>query len=382
MNFNIYNILIIAGIIQGLIFTVIVSFNKKYRARSTLFLVGLIFVYSINILSYILANIGLMSLTKMYNTIFLPLAATIPVFIYFYVVLFIDPSKKIQLKEKLLFLPFIIFLVLTLFFRIQYFLGDNNETLNPYYIKVIHINETFSVLYSIVLLTIAVIKIHLKQKQQEKFNSQIIRSDLKWLFFSISYILFFTFYWAYLVYLNIYTVQEEKVSFYYLWLIVTALIYWLGHIGIYKYGIISERKKIRQYLEKNNPLRTDNTNINLEKSNTTDQYIGMLEKLLVNDKIYLDSNLTLENVSELLHLSPSYLSRIIHNDMKTSFPDYLNSFRIEEAKSYLINPEFSNYTIIAIGLEAGFNSKSSFYNVFKKATGKTPLAYKKEMTSN
>jgi len=51
---------------------------------------------------------------------------------------------------------------------------------------------------------------------------------------------------------------------------------------------------------------------------------------------------------------------------------------VNEAKSYLKNPEFSNYTITAIGLEAGFNSKSSFYEVFKKATGTTPFSYKKE----
>ena len=67
--------------------------------------------------------------------------------------------------------------------------------------------------------------------------------------------------------------------------------------------------------------------------------------------------------------------------MNTSFPDYLNSFRIEEAKSYLKNPEFSKYTIVSIGLEAGFNSKSSFYSVFKKTTGETPAAFKKGIRS-
>ena len=67
--------------------------------------------------------------------------------------------------------------------------------------------------------------------------------------------------------------------------------------------------------------------------------------------------------------------------MNTSFPDYLNSYRIEEAKSYLKNPEFSKYTIVSIGLEAGFNSKSSFYSVFKKATGQTPATFKKGIRS-
>ena len=102
---------------------------------------------------------------------------------------------------------------------------------------------------------------------------------------------------------------------------------------------------------------------------------------MVYEKLYLDSNLSLEKVAENLQLSPSYLSRIINSELNTSFPDYLNSLRVNEAKKYLINPEFSNYTIVAIGLEAGFNSRSSFYNVFKKVTGKTPMAFQKENIS-
>ena len=64
--------------------------------------------------------------------------------------------------------------------------------------------------------------------------------------------------------------------------------------------------------------------------------------------------------------------------MDTSFTNYVHSFRIKEAKTYLSNPEFSSYTMVSIGLEAGFNSRSAFFDVFKKETGKTPLQYKKD----
>jgi len=161
------------------------------------------------------------------------------------------------------------------------------------------------------------------------------------------------------------------------------MIYWLGHIGLYKYGIVADRKKIREYLNKNDSIsqESNNNTSGYSSSKHTNAYIEALEKLLLQDKIYLDSSLTLDTVASNLNLSPSYLSKIIHNELNTSFPDYLNSYRIEEAKNYLKNPDFSNYTIVSIGLEAGFNSKSSFYNVFKKATGKTPLAYQREQIS-
>lgn len=378
MELNIWNSIIIAGIIQGFIFTCIVLFNKKYHAKSTYFLVGLILIYSISNLTYILPDIGVMSLYTMYNTLFIPFASIIPVMIYFYVVFFLNTHKILQLRDKLLFLPFCVLLILTLFFRIKYFTGSKEDVLEPFYIKVILFNETFSVIYSIVLLTISIIRIYKAQKQMKVFDAKIIHHDLKWLFITIAVILFFTFYWAYLTYLNIYSEQSGQVSFYFLWIVVAALIYWLGHIGIYKYGLITERKKIRLDLEKSKVFQKAPTSSNESNSKFDNEYLEQLDHKLIKDKIYLDPNLSLHSISEELQISPSYLSRMINSELGISFPDYLNSFRINEAKIYLQNPEFSKYTITAIGLEAGFNSKSAFYDVFKKCTGKTPAAYKKE----
>ncbi|WP_387959842.1 helix-turn-helix domain-containing protein [Geojedonia litorea] len=332
---------------------------------------------------YIIPDIGLMSLLDMYAYLYIPLAAIDGPIIYFYVIYFLYPKRKAKWLEKSIFLPFIIALLFTFYFRVQVLLGNHTvDPINPNYRTLVLFTEMFSVVFSIILLGILVYKTIHFEKESQTFNKEIVRNDIKWLKITLIIIWLFTFLWAYLTVRNMY-IKSGQVVFYSLWLGLAVMIYWLGHVGIYKYGIISDRQKIRNYIDKDlsasikDSLSTDNP-----ISNHKNEYIEALENLLIHEKKYLDSNLTLESVSETLNISPSYLSRIVHSELNTSFPDYLNSFRIKEAERYLRNPEFSKYTITAIGLEAGFNSKSSFYEVFKKATGKTPLTYKNEKLSN
>ena len=378
MDFNIYNVLIIVGIIQGLIFTAVVIFSKKYHSRSTFYLVALIFCYSFGNLMYILPDIGTMPLLTMYGYLYLPIASIDGPIMYFYVFYLLYPSKKPKIIERLLFAPFIFFLILTLYFRFRNILGiDTVDPINPTYRYIVNFHEMFSVAFSAVLLVVMIAKIVVFEKKNKEFDINVIKSNLRWLKTTLSVILLFVFLWGYLTFENLFITYGETV-YYSLWLGLAVLIYWLGHIGIYKYGIIAERKKIRQFLSS---IQTFTKEPSKSSASTipknSNEYIVALENLLTHHKIYLDSGLTLEHVAGRLQLSPSYLSRIIHTELNTSFPDYLNSYRIKEAKAYLKNPEFSNYTITAIGLEAGFNSKSSFYDVFKKATGTTPYAYQK-----
>nr|WP_299343881.1 helix-turn-helix domain-containing protein [Allomuricauda sp.] len=97
---------------------------------------------------------------------------------------------------------------------------------------------------------------------------------------------------------------------------------------------------------------------------------------LETEKPYLDPNLSLQTSSDHLSISSGYLSQIINQLSGTNFSEFVNMYRVGCAKNMLIDSEFHNYTIAAIGLEAGFNSKSAFYNAFKKHSGLTPTAYR------
>ncbi|WP_187269495.1 helix-turn-helix domain-containing protein [Flagellimonas hymeniacidonis] len=105
-------------------------------------------------------------------------------------------------------------------------------------------------------------------------------------------------------------------------------------------------------------------------------YYKELLKWFEKEKPYLNPYLNLLIVSEYLNISGGYLSQIINKISGSNFSDFINVYRLNEAKEMLTGPSFSNYTILAIGLEAGFNSKSAFYTAFKKYTGITPSEYR------
>ncbi len=120
-----------------------------------------------------------------------------------------------------------------------------------------------------------------------------------------------------------------------------------------------------------------------ESSNLRDeQKEVMVEKLLnyvSTEQPYLEPELTLSELAEQVEIPSHYLSQVINEKIKKSFGDFINSYRIEKAKAMLADDQFSHYTIIATAYEAGFNSKTAFYEAFKKFTGSTPSKYRKSL---
>ena len=106
----------------------------------------------------------------------------------------------------------------------------------------------------------------------------------------------------------------------------------------------------------------------------TDRIAAKLRKAMTADKLYLNPNLSLWILARHTGVSENYISQVLNEVIGQNFFDFVNSHRIEAAKSNLRD---SDDTILAIALDAGFNSRSSFYSAFKKVTGQTPTAYRK-----
>jgi len=121
---------------------------------------------------------------------------------------------------------------------------------------------------------------------------------------------------------------------------------------------------------------TKYSTIKLNEQNA-EAILERIHELMEKQKPFLDFDYTLSQMAKDLKVSPNILSMIINSKLNNSFPDFINSFRIKMAIELLEKANKKNLTIEAIAYDSGFNNRTSFYNAFKKQTGKLPREYLK-----
>ena len=102
-----------------------------------------------------------------------------------------------------------------------------------------------------------------------------------------------------------------------------------------------------------------------------------LQRAMNEKKMFLNCGLTLANLSRHLKTNRTYLSLTIRKNCNSSFVDYVNLHRVNEARKLLSDVSTKNYTLEAICKMAGFQSKSTFNNAFKKFVGLTPSEFRR-----
>jgi AraC-like DNA-binding protein len=117
-----------------------------------------------------------------------------------------------------------------------------------------------------------------------------------------------------------------------------------------------------------------------EKSTLTgeraERYLSRLLQCMKEKKPFTDGDLSLQKLAQGLSISPHHLSQIINERLGQTFSDFINSYRVEEAKRRLLDPAFKHLSLLGIAIDVGFNSKSSFNSVFKKHTNMTPSEFR------
>ncbi len=106
-----------------------------------------------------------------------------------------------------------------------------------------------------------------------------------------------------------------------------------------------------------------------------------IRQTMESQKLFLDSNCSLDSVAKATKIQTYLVSHVVNNSIGSSFPDFLNRYRIEEAKQRLSLPKYRHNKVASIAYDCGFNSLSSFNLAFKKMTGTTPTKFQLHQTT-
>jgi AraC-like DNA-binding protein len=180
------------------------------------------------------------------------------------------------------------------------------------------------------------------------------------------------------------------------WIFSAAVLFilFIGYFGIKQVGIFTEKREVPMVYdavgtvfitEKNDILLTDENDLiekkKYQKSGLSEEQAVQtqhdLSKLMSNEKLYKNSELTLADLAARLDIHPNYLSQVINDKEGVNFYDYINLLRVEEFKRLATLPESQRFTLLSLAYDCGFNSKSSFNRAFKKATNRSPSEYLK-----
>jgi AraC-like DNA-binding protein len=104
-------------------------------------------------------------------------------------------------------------------------------------------------------------------------------------------------------------------------------------------------------------------------------FLKTLLDFMEHQQPFLDPEINLANLSHRMKVKPEYLSAVINSTLNQNFFDFVNRYRVKEFKRRAINLQKTNYSILGIAYDCGFNSKASFYRAFKKFEKQSPSVF-------
>lgn len=369
MDSNFFNFLLIAGAIQGFIFNGVTLLSQKKVDKVIIFLNLTVFFLSLN-------NLQAWLIAKEFRFDFFFLRQfLVPWYMFimpmFY--MFLIHYLKIQDKVKKILNIAVILFVVELILR-TYFIMNASESDVSMIKKYTSIEEITNATFAILLFCKC---LEIVFKQSKLLDFIVSYDDIKWLKRFLVLGGFVLSFWVLAIVLNTYFNDDR--AYYPLRLATSILLYWIGYQGFFRYTLVHDRILLRGKLAALKPETTQKPVPQTDNglSEKHQQEFFAIANYIVAEQRFLDAKLSLEQLSDELEISAGHLSKLINTYSEYNFSDYINSLRVTQAKAFLKDDDFDNYTIVAIGLECGFNSRSTFYTAFKKFTNQTPSEYRK-----
>ena len=365
------NVIFTIGIFISL-FQFVLLLNKKSKSVPDSILAVWMLVISVHLTSYYVYAEGFWEIYPHLIGITVPFPFFYGPLLYLYINYSINNNHQLRKQDYLHFLPFVsIYLYM---FRFYFFYSEDEKRLVDQ--GVIDDFEIFSIVLLVAIMLSGIVysiyanRLLNKHKLLIENNfSNTERINLNWLR---------SFIWGVgLIFITVaiviisrdvlgitYPFNPDLIFYSMLVFAILSLGYFgIRHQNIFADNVVIEVEEKTKAMYQKSSLKEE---LAKEKHNT-------LADLMVNQKPYLDPNLTLNSLAQLLDIPPHHLSQIINQFEEQNFNDFVNKYRVEEFIDQA--SQVSHLSFLGIALDSGFNSKSTFNTVFKKHKGTTPSQY-------
>ncbi|MCW5518117.1 helix-turn-helix domain-containing protein [Muriicola sp. Z0-33] len=230
-------------------------------------------------------------------------------------------------------------------------------------------------------------KINNYRKRIKNYYSSIEFIHLNWFryfvytFLVINVLSFFLF-----LSFNLGIITNINTPFNIVYALVVLSLFYLCYNGIRHYSNINIKEFQDSLQLRNNGNAIESGFEKYKSSSLTDNEMNSLFEEIKNlfdfEEIYLEPQLKIDEIAKQLEVTTHKISQTINSKASKPFYDYVNAYRVNHFKQLLSNPENRKFTILALGIESGFNSKASLNRIFKQTTGMGPKEYQKKYSKN
>ena len=296
--------------------------------------------------------------------------------LYLYIGSLTIENFRLKPKSFTHLIPFVVICIHRSLVNVVPITSSSDLTENPHYIY----NKIY---YSFFILSLLVywflsLKLVLNHRKNipYHFSNYTPRNTLNWSIFVLSLFLIFfiaDFSMYYIrkilqIEIPVFTLLPVNLTLF------TFIIILFGTNQTVIYPGIKNAQKEDFLKDENSVLKSDRKLLNEKQKETLSETVN---QYLKDKKPYLNPEYSLQMMADDLSISREKLSYLINSGQQKNFYKLINEFRVEEVKKKLLNPNFKHYTVLGVGLDCGFNSKTSFNRIFKEETGLTPSEYKK-----
>ncbi|WP_235048355.1 helix-turn-helix domain-containing protein [Arcticibacter svalbardensis] len=196
---------------------------------------------------------------------------------------------------------------------------------------------------------------------------------LKWLVFTILVLFLVLFLFIH------FGTQLHLISgntlFGYVGALLSLYVFLIGYFGLRQSTILmlAITKMTAENVTKDAPYKKSG----IDQSAVEHIYLRLLSHM-ETQKPFLRDDLSLAQLANQLSINSNQLSQVINQKSGSNFFVFVNAYRVEEVKTKLLNPSFSNFSILGIAHDCGFRSKSAFNRIFKEQVGVGPRDYQRK----